>query len=120
MPFYTFRCRQCEYRTEVFNRRREDVVTPVCGECEVEMGRDFRADRPMVNRDSYHKAIHSDALAITPGQVAEHKKLFPDIQIDSECRPVFDNYRQHDKYLDQIGAVKHPKRNKRRATKVIR
>jgi hypothetical protein len=58
----------------------------------------------------YTTPLHSDSLAITPGQVAEHKQLFPNIEIDNECRPVFHNYTEHDNYLKATGFVKKSQR----------
>lgn len=60
----------------------------------------------------YRNPIHSDAMAISPDQRAEHEKLFPNIRLDKECRPVFDNVRDHDDYLKRTGFVKHPKKIK--------
>lgn len=60
-----------------------------------------------VHGDSYHKAIHSDALAIHPDQRKEHERLYPDIKIDSKNRPVFDNFQKHDAYLEATGHVKN-------------
>lgn len=62
----------------------------------------------------YSQPIHSDAMAIHPSQVAEHKAAFPDIKIDSQCRPVMENSEQHQKYMDACGFVKQRQSTKRK------
>ncbi len=54
----------------------------------------------------YKTPIHSDSLAISPDQVAEHKKKFPNIEIDDQCRPVFTHQKTHQKYMDKCGIRK--------------
>lgn len=84
------------------------------------MVRDFNAERPNIGDREYARPIHSDSLAISPGQVEEHRRMFPDVPIDSECRPVFTSFKQHDSYLRTCGFEKLPgkprKRGKRIAT----
>lgn len=70
-----------------------------------------------VHGASYHKAIHSDALAIHPDQRKEHERQHPDIKIDEKCRPIFDNFKAHDKYLEDTGYVKNRAPNKPRTVK---
>lgn len=60
----------------------------------------------------YGRTKYSDSLAMSPTQVAEHKKLFPDIKIDDQCRPGFDSFRQHDNYLKKCGFGKLPQKIK--------
>lgn len=55
---------------------------------------------------NYQRPIHSDALAIHPDQRAEHEQKFPNIRLDEQNRPVFDNMYDHQKYLDECGLVK--------------
>jgi hypothetical protein len=45
----------------------------------------------------------SDSLAVTPQQVAEHRKTFPDIDVQSDGRLHFTDVRKYDKYLKQTG-----------------
>ncbi|KKN79142.1 hypothetical protein LCGC14_0343300 [marine sediment metagenome] len=70
-----------------------------------------------VHADSYHKDIHSDALAIHSSQREEHERLYPDIKIDEKNRPVFDNFKKHDKYLDDTGHVKNRAPNQPRTVR---
>jgi len=66
----------------------------------------------------YFHPIHSDSLAISPSQIAEHKKLFPDMKIDGEGRPVFENFRQHDDYLETCGFGKEIQRLKPKGRRI--
>ena len=55
---------------------------------------------------NYLNPVHSDALAIHPDQRAEHEQLFPNIRIDKQNRPVFDNFKDHEDYLKKTNMVK--------------
>jgi hypothetical protein len=66
----------------------------------------------------YTTPIHSDALALTPENVAEHKEKFPDIEIDSELRPVFTNAKQHEDYMNKCGIRKQTQRTGRSKSKI--
>lgn len=117
MPTYCYVCKGCGARSEVVRPMR-DSGEPVSCSCGGKVIRDHHAEKPNVGDREYARPIHSDALAIMPHQVAEHKKKFPDIKIDSECRPVFDSYRAHDAYLDKCGYVKHRQKPRRRGRKI--
>lgn len=76
------------------------------------MVRDFQNGRPHVTPKLYSRAIVSDALGIHPDQAAEHKAVYPDIEITPTGRLVFDNYKQHDKYLTENGYQFKPRKKK--------
>jgi hypothetical protein len=97
---------------------RDDEKPVVCEGCRVRMKRDLRAEGVNIGDRDYSHPIHSDALAISPLQIEEHKRHFPDIKIDSEGRPIFDNYRKHEEYLNKTGTQKLRQRKKRRGRKV--
>lgn len=87
-----------------------------CPEC----GEDMRWDlgKIQVGGDvTYGRTKYSDAMAVSPSQIEEHKKLFPDIKVDEHGRPGFDSFRQHDNYLKKCGFVKHPQKIKSRLGK---
>lgn len=97
---------------------QDDEKPVVCEGCHVRMKRDFRAENKNVGDHDYSRPIHSDALAISPMQVEEHKRHFPDIKIDNEGRPIFDNFKKHDDYLKKTGAQKLRQKRKRRGRKI--
>jgi len=117
MPIYTYGCSSCGKQEEVFHPMNKPKI-PVC--CGQEMGRNYRADLFIAAGRDYHRPIISDSLAISPEQISEHKRLFPDIQVTSEGQPIFENYKQHDNYLKATGFRKKPQRQRRRFTSVIR
>ena len=43
-------------------------------------------------------------------QIAEHNKLFPDIEVTPLGQPVFKSFKQHDKYLEKTGFYKSKKK----------
>jgi len=82
------------------------------------MQRDYVRNGPNIGNKQYSRPLHSDSLAINPLQIEEHRRLFPNIEVDPEGRPVFENYRQHDSYLEKIGFQKLPQKIKARGRKI--
>ena len=118
MPFYNFVCSECGSKQEVKRSMNRCDVPTLCT-CGVVMRRDFQADIPFASGGDYgSRAIHSDSLAIAPSQRAEHEKLFPDIKLDSQCRPVFDNFSSHEKYLKKCNLVKDRKKIKPKGVRI--
>jgi len=109
MKVHNFICDDC-------NVMVMDTDTKVIHECPY-CGKDMRWAINIAIHGNYRHPIHSDSLAIHPSQRAEHEHLFPNIQIDKQNRPVFDNFVDHENYLKKCNLVKHPQRIKR--TKVL-
>jgi hypothetical protein len=106
MPLYNYCCFDCDDNVVIeticsISERYNNV--PICGSCGKEMDQDFRGSRMQIKGAPYSKPLHSDSLAILPEQVAQHRKDFPNIELDSECRPVFKDAPSHQKYLDKCG-----------------
>ena len=121
MPSYTFACKDCGTRkTEVARMSEVSDLHPVCLQCNEPMVRDYQSDLCNTPNDSYSKPLHSDALAIAPSQRKEHERLYPYIKLDEKCRPVFDKFTNHEKYLKATGFFKNPGKSKRRSTPVSR
>ena len=117
MPTYVFKCSDCDTEVEKVLPMSQSQLGPTCQQCGTSMQRNYASEHAHASADSYATPIHSDALAISPDQVEEHRRMFPDIELDSECRPVFTKYSTHDAYLEKAGFVKHPnKHGKRRST----
>ena len=110
MPCYAYRCPECGYTDETVKSMVDSMRTELCKHCGAVMCRDYAAEGFHTPADSYTRELHSDALAIHPSQVEEHKRMYPDVPVDKECRPVFSNYKQHDKYLEKRGIVKPSRR----------
>ncbi|MEE8207651.1 MAG: hypothetical protein V3T88_01645 [Nitrosomonadaceae bacterium] len=79
-----------------------------CPKC----GGDMRVDCNVAIHGNYKHPVHSDALAISPTQRAEHEQLFPNIRLDNQCRPIFDNFTNHEAYLKKTGFGKERQRLK--------
>ena len=107
MPDYKYLCPKCEWNEEISKPVSRHREVENCRQCGTPMDRDYMNEGRRVETghcgDSYHRDIHSDSLAIHPEQAAEHRQLYPDVPLDSACRPVFTNYRQHDAYLKARG-----------------
>lgn len=111
MAIHSFTCAKCKIKIE-------DTVTEGIHKCP-ECGGDMKWDVNIFVHGNYHKPIHSDSLAIHPSQRAEHERLFPNIKLDNECRPIFDNFTNHEAYLKKTGFQKLPQKIKRAGAKRI-
>lgn len=109
MPRYSYRC-ECGNTIEVVKPMSSSNTVETCQFCFQEMNRDYAADMPRVHAASYSKPLHSDALAVHPSQRAEHQRLYPDVPLDSESRPVLSSFGQAEKYYEQRGVVKPSRR----------
>lgn len=119
MPRYSFLCPNCGAKTEVVRSMAsaDNIVRCHRGH---RMNRNFQAEGVLVGagRRSYSKPIVSDSLAILPEQIPEHRRMFPNIEVTSEGQPVFDNYADHNKYLETCGFEKVPQKKKKRGKKI--
>jgi len=120
MPRYEFYCPECKWPTEVIMSMNLVGRPQYCPKCNTKMNRDFRAEGVLVGagKRSYHKPIVSDSLAMNPNQIPEHRKLFPDVQVTSEGQPVFDNFSDHEKYLQKCNIEKVPQKKKKRGKRI--
>lgn len=110
MVLHKFKCGECEVTVEDTDTRKIHMC-PMCGQ---EMSWDIR----VAIHGNYKRPIHSDSLAINPCQRAEHEKMFPNIRIDKQNRPVFDNFVDHENYLKKCNLIKHPQRMKAKGKKL--
>lgn len=111
MPFYDYLCPTCGWTDEIVKPMSASNTAETCRQCGAEMERDYSAEVRASNSDydNGHE-IHSDSLCIHPSQIQEHRSRFPDVSLDSACRPVFTSVKQREKYLEARGAVKVPHR----------
>lgn len=119
MPRYCYICPECDKAIEIINSIAE-VTKPQYCICGAKLKRNFQAESVLVGagRRSYHKPIVSDSLAMNPNQIAEHRRAFPDIKVLDDGRPVFDNFADHEKYLQKCNIEKVPQKKKRRGKKI--
>ena len=119
MPFYSFKCPECEVKEERLRTMEDADKSCKCRRCGAKMNRDFQADIPFASGGDYgSRAIHSDSLAIAPSQRAEHEKMFPNIKLDSQNRPVFDKFSSHEAYLKKCNLVKERKKVKPKGVRI--
>lgn len=110
MVLHKFICGKCTVTVTDFNTR-DAHKCPICGH-------NMRWDLNFAIQGNYKHPIHSDAMAINPEQRAEHEQLFPNICLDGQCRPIFDNFRDHENYLKKTGFVKHPQKIKSKGKRI--
>lgn len=104
MALHNFICDECNIIVQDANTK----CIHKCPNC----GKDLRWDLNIAIHGNYNHPIHSDSLAINPNQVEEHKRLFPNIRLDGENRPIFDNFVAHENYLKKTGFIKRPQKIK--------
>ena len=116
MPRYEYICPECGNEEEVIKSMVKASSHSKCSACGGFMKRNFRAEGVLVfaGRRSYHKPIVSDSMAVAPNQVEEHRRLFPDVKILNDGRPVFDNFSDHEKYLKKCNIEKVPQKKRKR------
>lgn len=119
MPEYYFRCDSCGHADSVIWPMSQSSELLECANCGTKM---YRVYNFSIGGDEYSKPIVSDALAINPSQIPEHREHFPDVEVRPDGRPVFKNFRQHESYLEKTGFVKHDQktRNKLGRTTIAR
>lgn len=118
MPTYAYQCRYCGGKKEVLRSMRDKEIVPYCTCSGETMNRDYESERVNAGDREYRRPIVSHSLAVSPQQVGEHRRAFPDIKITDEGCPVFSSYRQHDAYLKKIGAVKQPQKIRNRGKRI--
>ncbi len=93
--------------------------TNLCDTCGTRVYMGFKQGSTIgIRGREYFHPLHSDSLAINPIQIAEHRALFPDVKIDGEGRPIFENFRQHDDYLETCGFHKQDQRIKPKGKRI--
>ena len=102
MPLYPYKC-DCGNYIEIRASLKDAPKGSECSRCGADM---YRVYSFATGNKEYSKPIVSQSLAISPEQAQEHKKLFPDVKLHDNQFPVFENYQQHDKYLEKTGFVK--------------
>jgi len=120
MPRYEYKCPYCNNKEEIIKPMAEVDVMENCSICGLILDRNFQAENVLVGagRRSYHKPIVSDSMAVAPTQVAEHRRLFPDVKILNDGRPVFDNFSDHEKYLKKCNIEKMPQKKRKRGKRI--
>ncbi len=109
MPIHEFVCDKCSVRIEDSNTK--DIhFCPMCG-------KGMRWDCRVAIHGNYKHPVHSDALAVPEHQRAEHERLFPNIELDGDCRPVFDNFTDHEAYLKKTNMIKQPQKIRAKSKK---
>ena len=111
MVIHKFICDECN----VFAEDTSTEGVHVCPQCKGDMRWDMRG---IGIHGNYKSPIHSDAMAIAADQVEEHQRLFPNIRLDEQCRPIFENYTDHEAYLKANGFIKRPKKIKVEAERI--
>ena len=108
MPTYCFKCPECGRTDEaVMSMTEAMTATNSCGHCGIDMNRDYPAEHAGVRGD-YNKPIISESMAFDSIDLAEHRKRFPDVEVEVDGRvakPILRNLGQRRRYLKGRGFV---------------
>lgn len=96
MAQHTFICQTCGHTCVDKSAKRKHV----CPKDGTEMAWDLRGANICLDGD-YN--FVSQSMAINPDQAAEHRELFPDVEIKSDGCLGFNSVRQREKYMDTCG-----------------
>ncbi len=110
MVLHEFVCDGCK----IVETDTDTMSLHICPNC----GEYMRWNTNIATHGNYEHPIHSDALAITPDQVEEHKREFPNVRLDGALRPVFDNYTNHEAYLKKTGFVKQTQKIRNKGKRI--
>lgn len=112
MPIYCYACKKCGAKREetVSMDMRADFVRCECGG---NMSRDYNAERPNANGTEKGDTFWSQSLAINPSQIAEHRRLFPDVEVRADGCLGFNSNAVRERYCDATGFYKEPGKSKR-------
>ena len=110
MPLHNFVCDSCMVMVQDTNTKGIHK----CPECDGDM----RWVLSVSIHGNYRTPIHSNSLAINPEQRAEHEQKFPNIRLDDQSRPIFDNFTAHQKYLDDCNLVKNRQKIKHKGVRI--
>ncbi len=108
MPQYEWECECGKEKTEFFSMA--DVPELMRCVCNKIMSRVYSFNQ---GGGSGYSHI-SDALAVGPSQIMEHKRLFPDIKVHSDGRPEFTSVKQQSDYMDTCGFHKYKQKLKKK------
>lgn len=81
MPIYVFQCQKCGTITEEFRpvKERKKWGPPCCGG---RMKRDLGLEGCNTDCNEWFHPILSDRMGVNPDQVAQHRKMFPNIPMN--------------------------------------
>lgn len=102
MPIYCYYCHNCLSHMELYREADNRNDMPVC-DCGELMDRDITAEFGAPRRAGYHTTIHSVAAGVAPSQVAEHRKLYPDIPINNDGTIPMESHYERKRILKRLG-----------------
>lgn len=110
MAMHEFVCEGCNYTVK-------DTCASYVHHCPL-CGKGMRWDLIGIGIPAGDYEHVSDSLAIHPEQIPEHRKLFPNVEVKPDGRPVFTSPKQQEKYAERCGFYKKPQRNRNRGRRI--
>ena len=107
MPTYCMICPICSTTKQIQRAMKDSNSVVDCNCCGFDMQRDYAAEHSSV-RGNYNEAIVSESLAFDAIDLAQHRKDFPNVDVDVDgrsARPILRSLSQKRKYLKKRGWV---------------
>ena len=104
---HIFICENESCGHKVYDMNTRGVHT--CPKCGTDMYWNLK-DIGISDGDYHHT---SDSLAFHPDDIAEHRRLFPGVEVTAEGQPMFTSTRQQERYAERCGFHKKQQRSRR-------
>lgn len=92
--------------------RMNDKREMICA-CGADMRRDLHSELSNANGTEKGETFWSQSLAISPNQIEEHRRLFPNVKVRADGCIGFDSVREREKYCEATGFHKQPGKPRR-------
>jgi hypothetical protein len=92
---YKFVCPDCGTFEKYTRAEDRGSVRCACG---------LSAEYKPATREIFH-VMYSDTLGVTPNQVAEHRRVHPDIPLTDDGRVIIESARDHERICAKLGAT---------------
>jgi hypothetical protein len=89
-----------------------------CEKCNAMLNRAYQDENKSMLGTQRGETFWSQAMAISPSQAEEHRRLFPNVRVRSDGCIGFDSVKDRSDYCDRTGFYKTPGKKKRRETKI--
>lgn len=103
MPTYCYQCMTCLEGVELVLPMKDSNKRPACPQCKTKMDRNYGLEACNASTD-FTDPILGDRMGVAVSQVAEHRRLFPSIELTDDGQTVVRSMaheRKTDKALHQ-------------------
>lgn len=120
MPVYCFVCPKCGRKAERLRQMKDSALPEICPRgCKqlrptapeskfveweyVPMRRDLQSEQLGSTGNDFDKPILSESMGVAPSQVAEHRRLHPDIPLTADGRVILRSHGERKRIMRKLG-----------------